>query len=154
MTTHTRTYTGPTLAGGTATIVCPPWCTVDHEHPIEGIDRADHADDAFHASETIAIVPPPDDERTDQFSIVPQLRAYLIQHSVDPLTPPYDAEHGPGTPWRATEKPMRPGAGIYLALEDAGDRAVTLDLEGAEQVLAELEEYTEAFRQMRDHLRG
>jgi len=121
-----RTYTGPTLdRTGTCTVTCPEWCVVDHDY------WEDKADDMFHVSEEVVIVPPADPAASAESAIVPQMRADLMMHST------------------GREKD---DVSILLRLDEYGLRAVDLDVAAADDVLAQLEEYTAGFRRLRDLL--
>lgn len=120
-----RTYTGRTLGGATATVPCPDWCVTDHEY------WDDRADDMFHHSAPIEILPPKDPAPMVGRPLVPQLLAELMVHSTD----------------------LRPCmASIHLRLDEHADRAVDLDVPGVDGLLAQLDAYRAGLVQLRGTL--
>lgn len=120
-----RKYTGPTMAGGKATVECPDWCVVDHAY------WDDKVDDMFHHGAPIEIIPPKEPAPLDGSPLVPQLMAELMVHSTDP----------------------RPcAASVYLRLDEHWDRAVDLDVAGVDGLLAQVDAYRAGLVKMRGQL--
>lgn len=124
-----RTYTGPTAAGGTATVQCQDWCTEDHEY------WGDTVDDMFHRSESAVLSAPRD--RAGRLGHVvggvqvPLLEATLSVYSGDP----------------------RPsGASVWLARDEQSDHGVELDVAGVDALLGQLDDFRGRLAGLRDTL--
>lgn len=116
-----RTYTGPTVAGGVATVECPDWCVTDHAY------WEDKADDCFHVSSLLEIVPSRD--RVTRCCAEPQMGVELKLHSTD-------------------KSPAAACAWLYA--EDG----VELDLPGVDKLLAEVDTYRAGLANLRGLLAG
>lgn len=120
-----RTYTGPTLGGGIATVTCPDWCEDDHEF------WGDCSDDLFHHSAPAEITPPASVMPTDVRQVFPQLRAELMVHGTD----------------------MRPcAATLHLVVDTQHGGGIDLDVVGTDALLAELDRYRARLLALRELL--
>ncbi|WP_392668604.1 DUF6907 domain-containing protein [Streptomyces sp. LN785] len=121
-----RTYTGPTVAGGTATIKCPSWCVTDHAY------WDDAADDCFHQSDVLELAVPRD-RIPGTRPLPPSLGTSLRLHSTDPL----------------------PSAAIiWLELDERSDHGVELNLAGVDKLLAAVDSYRAGLVELRSLLAG
>lgn len=120
-----RTYTGPTLAGGTATVECPDWCVVDHAY------WGDNADDMYHRSVELSVLPPGAPAPTFGGVRVPHLTTHLSVHSTE----------------------TRPcGAVVSVDLSEYKDDGVDLDVAGVDELLARVDTYRAGLESLRDRL--
>lgn len=120
-----RTYTGPTLGGGIATITCPDWCVDDHEF------WGDRSDDLFHHSAPAEIAVPDSVYPSDTPQGIPQLRADLMVHGTD----------------------MRPcAATIHLVVDTKYGGSIDLDVAATDALLSELDEYRARLLTLREML--
>lgn len=122
-----RTYTGPTVAGGTATISCPSWCVTDHVY------WDDKADDCFHHSNPLEVVMPRDRARHAARALPGVLETTLRLHSTEP---------GPSA------------ASVWLELNGRTDDSVELDLVGVDSLLAAVDSYRAGLVGLRGLLAG
>ncbi|MFT9670904.1 DUF6907 domain-containing protein [Streptomyces rhizosphaericola] len=116
-----RTYTGPTLAGGTSAISCPSWCVTDHAY------WEDKADDCFHQSDLIEIAIPRDRVMPGRLA-PPAMGATLRLHSTDP-TPA--------------------GAIVWLNNTEHKADGTELSLPGVDQLLAAVDSYRTGLARLR-----
>lgn len=122
-----KTYTGPTLGGGIATITCPDWCDVDHAY------WDDRADDCFHKSELLEVSLPRDRANHPTPAVHPQLGAELMLHSTSPLPS---------------------AASVWMQLSEFKDDGLELDLAGVDKLLAEVDRYRDGLAKLRSLLAG
>ncbi|WP_097934713.1 MULTISPECIES: DUF6907 domain-containing protein [unclassified Streptomyces] len=116
-----RTYTGPTMAGGTSTINCPSWCTTDHAY------WEDKADDCFHQSDVLEIAVPRD--RVMGARVLPAVMGTTLRlHSTDP-TPA--------------------GAIVWLNNSEWKEDGTELNLAGVDQLLAAVDTYRSGLVRLR-----
>lgn len=120
-----KTYTGRTMGGAKASIVCPPWCTVDHAFWDEAVD------DTFHVGDTIELLPPGMPAPMYSGVRVPPLLAELSVHSTGKR--PCDAL-------------------ILLSWGETKDRGVDLDVPGVDAMLDQLDSFRTKLAAMRQTL--
>lgn len=121
-----RTYTGPTVAGGVATIECPAWCVTDHAY------WDDCADDCFHQSDALEVLLPRDRNRAPK-ALPGVLETTLRMHSTDPA----------------------PSAAIvWVELNGRTDESVELDLPGVDKLLEAVDSYRAGLVELRGLLAG
>lgn len=117
------TYTGPLPSGEVVTVECPEWCVIDHGD--------DPPMDIFHRGPLAFMVPPAALSTPPETAIVRQMLAHLVLPAV-----PQEGER----------------VCISLDLDDCMVRYTELDVEQADNMLAQLREYTERLQTMRDQL--
>ncbi|MFG2596692.1 DUF6907 domain-containing protein [Streptomyces sp. NPDC048462] len=130
--TAPRCYRGPAdLPDCVVEVECPSWCAEDHAVPVApGVPR--FLDDDFHVSAPITVVPPPEVHGSD-VSLLPQLTARLMAHTIEGGV-------------------MLGAASIHMELGTSVDAYADLDVAGADDVLRQLREYVVGLQQMRDAL--
>ncbi|MFD3521648.1 DUF6907 domain-containing protein [Streptomyces sp. NPDC058653] len=119
-----RKYTGPTVAGGEATIECPDWCVTDHAY------WDDQADDCFHKSAVLEVVPPRDRVVTARL-VHPPLAANLSLHST-------------------AKEPA--AACVWLAVGESVADGVELNVAGVDKLLAEVDRFRAGLVEQRELL--
>lgn len=117
-------YTGRTVAGGVATIECPPWCHVDHGY------WGDDVDDLCHVGKSIELTVP-DAPAPAHGMWVPPLLAELSVYTGDP-------------------NPS--GAVVLLSWGETKDRGVDLDVAGCDAMLEQLDSFRRNLMKLRGTL--
>lgn len=106
------------------TIVCPAWCVIDHAAEDDG------GPDVFHHADIASIVPPASVGTTEPEGAFTELLTADLCVGSEPDGPPV----------------------ILVNFMGHSDHGVDLDLAGADEMLAELDQYRAAFKRLRDHL--
>ncbi|MFF1413362.1 DUF6907 domain-containing protein [Streptomyces sp. NPDC058289] len=117
-----KTYTGPTVFGGSMTIACPDWCVVDHAY------WDDKADDCFHKSAVLEVALPRDRANYPAPVTPPLLGAELSLHSTCVIPS---------------------AASVWLQLSEYKADGLELDVAGVDSLLAELDRYRDGLAKMR-----
>jgi hypothetical protein len=117
-----KTYTGPTVFGGSMTITCPDWCVVDHAY------WADKADDCFHKGAVLEVAMPRDRANYPAPVTPPVLGAELSLHSTCDIPS---------------------AASVWLQMSEYKDDGLELDLAGVDQLLASVDRYRDGLAKMR-----